>query len=374
MQKMDRKTLSDTENNQIKPANSSYAGATEEEREISLQEFIQKLRVVFKYLALKWFVVLFGFIVGGFIGLLYAYYSKPEYFAETTFVLEDGGSGGSMLGQLGGLAGLAGIEVGGGGGLFEGENIIQLYKSRNMIEKTLLATGDSEGKELLIDRYISMNKLRENWEGNPKLAIVDFKNKGNSRTRDSIISIIVNDIKKNYLIVSKPDKKLNIISVKVKSKDEVFAKDFVDNIVNKVNTFYVETKTRKSINNIRILQQKTDSIRATMSGAINQSAATLDATPNINQVRQVLRTSVLKNQFNTEANKLILGELVKNLELSKMALLQETPLIQVIDQPVFPLYKEQIGFKKSIIIGAGLGMIFASIFLIARLFYGTYLK
>ena len=33
---------------------------------------------------------------------------------------------------------MMGLDVGGSGGLFQGENILELYKSRSMIAKTLL--------------------------------------------------------------------------------------------------------------------------------------------------------------------------------------------------------------------------------------------
>ena len=39
----------------------------------------------------------------------------------------------------------------------------------------------------------------------------------------------------------------------------------------------------------------------------------------------------------------IYGEVVKNLEISKTALIQETPTVQLVDQPELPLEKEQNG-------------------------------
>ena len=61
------------------------------------------------------------------------------------------------------------------------------------------------------------------------------------------------DINKNYLSVDKPDKKLSIISVKVKSTDKYFAKEFTETVVNNVNEFYIETKTKNSIQNLKTI-------------------------------------------------------------------------------------------------------------------------
>src|SRR5690606_40670425 len=40
-------------------------------------------------------------------------------------------------------------------------------------------------------------------------------------------------------------------------------------------------------------------------------------------------------------------EVMKNLEVSKLSLLKETPLIQIIDRPILPLRKESPGDRKS---------------------------
>ena len=105
-------------------------------------------------------------ILGGTLGFAYASYKKPVYIATTTFVLEENDKGGG-LGQYGAIASMAGIDFGGagGGGIFQGDNIMELYKSRIMVENTLLSAIKYEGKEqLLIDRYIQLNKFRGNWD------------------------------------------------------------------------------------------------------------------------------------------------------------------------------------------------------------------
>eukprot|EP01132_Coremiostelium_polycephalum_P012171 gene12171-14885_t len=266
--------------------------AKESNEDVSLKELVLKLKSWFKYLFSKWLVVLIAGFLGAGIGLMYAYSKKPVYTATTTFVLE-AGDGGGGLGQYAGLASMVGIDVGGGGGIFQGDNIIELYKSRTMIEKTLLSEVKFEDrKELLVDRYIRFNKLRESWSKRPELKNIQFAVALNSsvwtfnRLQDSVLGTIVNDINKNYLNVLKPDKKLSIIEVDVRAKDEEFAEKF----------------------NVQI--QKADSVRSVMNGAIYAAAAIADATPNLNPTRQIQRIApVQKSQFSAESNKAILGEL-----------------------------------------------------------------
>lgn len=339
--------------------------------EISLKELILKLREWYRYLMSRWRIIMIAGVLGGILGLTYAWFQKPLYIATTTFVLEGGEGGGGGLGQYSGIASMVGIDVGGGGGgIFQGDNIIELYKSRTMIEKTLLSTVVIDGKnQLLINRYIDFNNLRRLWGNKPELDKINFDSEDGkifTRIQDSILGTMVNEIKKEYLSISKPDKKLSIIRVDVKSRDESFSKTFNDQIVRNVNDFYIQTKTKKSLENIGILQLKADSVRSVMNGAIYSAATVADATPNLNVTRQIQRAApIQRSQFTAEMNKTILGELVKNLEMSKIALRKETPLIQVVDQPVFPLEKVKFSKSRGIILG---GFLFGFITLIILLF------
>lgn len=325
--------------------------------EVTLKSALLNIRRYIKYLKSKWILISTVIVLGSMIGYMYARSKKVTYSASTTFVLEDG-NGSSGLGNLGGLASIVGVDVRSSSGLFQGDNILELYRSRKMIEATLLTTIVLNGKKTtLLNEYIKINNLREHWiNDDNKLSNIDFINSQSlpkpNRLIDSLLGLVSADINKNYLSVSKPDKKLSIVKVQVNATDEVFAKVFNDKIVENVNDFYIRTKTKKAIENTVILQQKTDSVRRVMNGDIYSSVAVADATPNLNPTRQVQRAvPAQKSQFSAETNKTILGELVKNLEMSKMALLKEAPLIQVIDQPVFPLDRQKFGSIKGLALG-----------------------
>jgi hypothetical protein len=344
--------------------------------EASLKELFLKIKDWYEFLSSKWLLICGIGIIGALLGLTYAFVKRPVYTAATTFVLEEDKAGaGSNLGALAGLASIAGVDLGGGGGIFQGDNILALYKSRTMIEKTLLTEVSFKGNRiLLVDCFIDFNDLRKQWK---KKGIQDINFRSHSlpnkayssftRLQDSLMGTIVTEINKKYLSVAKPDKKLSIISVEVKSENEFFAKEFNSQIVKNVNDFYIQTKTKKSLENVAILQQKTDSVRAVMNGAIYAAAAVTDATPNLNPTRQIQRIApVQRSQFSAETNKAILGELVKNLEMSKISLRKETPLIQVVDEPVYPLFEEHFGKLKGIIIGGFLASFLTVFFLFIR--------
>lgn len=336
--------------------------------ETSLKELILKIKEWYSYLLTKWKIILIAGVIGGALGLTYAILKKPVYTAETTFVLEDGDSGGGGLGQYAGLASMAGIDLGGGGGgIFQGDNILELYKSRRMIQATLLSKDTFNGKiELLINHYISFNHLREKWEKKPETKNLKFTENftNKNRAQDSVMSKIVDDFNENYLEVSKPDKKLSIISVKFKSKDELFAKAFTDNIVQKVNDFYVQTKTKKSALNLAILQHQADSIKNVLFSGISGVASAVDANPNSNPAFQTLRVPSQRKQLEVQANGAAYQEILKNLEIAKVSFRRDQPLIQVIDQPILPLNNDKLGKIKGILLSGTLFGFFTILFLI----------
>jgi len=347
-----------------------------EEDEVSIKELILGGQEWIRYLWSKRIMLVIAGMLGGSLGLLYAFLKTPQFTATTTFVVEAGDSK-SRLGGLSSMAALAGIDLGGGGGgLFQGDNILELYKARKIIVETLLSAVHPDSNQLLIDRYLAFTGARESWVEQPELVALDFRLAPNTlqpqvlRLRDSVLTKVVNNIRQNVLTVDKPDKKLSIIQVDVTAPDEVFAKVFNEKLVARVNDFYIQTKTKKSADNIAILEAKVDSVRTVMSGAIQTAARASDATPNLNPTRQVQRNvPVQEAQFSAESNKLILSQLLQNLELAKMSLLQEQPLIQLVDQPVYPLKVEYLGKFKGIIIGGFLAGFLTLMCLVAVRWY-----
>jgi hypothetical protein len=316
------------------------------EDEISIKEIILKLRGWVNYLVSKWYIIVIIAIIGGIVGYAYTYTKKPTYTAELSFVLEGAGQG-SGTGNYSGIASQFGLNMGGGGGqgVFEGENFLSLMKSRLMVEKALLTTIDVEGrKETLAEFYIKINNFREKWtEQNSKLKDVKFLPGANpsefSIEQNSLITSFYKSLIVSNLVIEKQDKKSSIIALRVKSENELFSKYFAEILVKEASKFYVETKTKKSADNLRILQYQTDSIRRALNSSMFGVATSLDATPNPNSAKLVLRVPSQRMQGDVQSNQTMLIQLIQNLESAKISLRTETPLIQIIDKPVLPLLK-----------------------------------
>ena len=335
--------------------------------EISLKELIEKGKEWFSYLLSQWKIIVLAGIIGAGLGLAYSFTKKPVYTATLSYALEDEKSG-SGLGALS-LASSFGLDLGSsGGGVFSAANLMEFFKSRSMVEKTLLSPVVFQGKNIsLAEMYIQDKKWRDNWKEKPKLKSIQFLPNANrnqfTREHDSILGLIYSDLSKSGLTVEQKDKKVAIGTITTQSANEFFAKYFTESLVKEVSYFYVTTKSKKARMNMDILQRQTDSIRRELNGAITGVAVANDNTFGLNPAMNVRRAPSARRQVDVQANTAILTELVKQTELAKVTLRKETPLIQVIDTPIFPLKKEKLGKVKGLAIGGFLAGFIMLLFL-----------
>ncbi|HCN82369.1 MAG TPA: lipopolysaccharide biosynthesis protein [Sphingobacteriaceae bacterium] len=334
----------------------SQGSGTKDYNEISLREIILKAHKWQKYFFSKWKFILIVCTLGGVLGIIYSYTKKALYIAELTFVLEEGEAGGGNA--YSGIASQLGIDLGGNsaGGIFVGENLFAFMKSRSMIQKTLMTPVDFKGRKItLAEFYIEINGLRDAWEKNPKLKDIQFlpgtDPSAFSLYQNSIMNGFHKSIVANNLFVDRQDKKSNLLSIRVTSTNELFSKYFTETLAKEVSDLYIETKTKKSATTVSILQHQTDSIKRALDFGIRGVAASTDANPNQNPARQILKVESQRKQIDVQVGQTIFNQLVQNLEVAKMSLRKETPLIQIIDHPVLPLDMIVFGKVKGFIFG-----------------------
>lgn len=336
---------------------------------ITFRELMYRIQNWIKVFGNKWKILvaflLIGILAGGIISLI----KKPVYTAQTTFVLEDSDMGG-LGGNMSGLASLVGVNLGSLGsakGLFSDDNIMELYRSDNMLSKTLLSPMNTVGDsgQLLINRYITFNKLDRKWKNKVNFAAIDFTKDRNYFTvqEDSVVKEIIKEIRKENLSVTKPDRKLSIIQVSISSKDQFFAKHFNEQLVENVNNFYYETKTKKTAENLSILQSQADSVRTILDRSLGDFASATDNIPNPNPLVQRAMVESKKRQVDVQASSAIYSEIVKNLEIAKVNHRNNSPLIQIIDNPRFPLEESKIKPIQGMVFG-GIIMVILGIFYI----------
>lgn len=346
--------------------------------EVSIKEVVVMADKLKQYLVSKWLIIVIAGITGAAIGLIYGFTTAPIYKAEYSFATEDGKEGGG-LSAYAGIASQFGLDLGGAGnGVFSGDNLPELMKSRFIIEKVLLDTITiNNKKETLADLYIDFNKLRKKWNGTALQNIHFLPNAPREKfslQQDSILGVLYNRLIEKNISVDKKDKKLTITTVTVNSEHELFSKAFAEILVKDVSEFYIQTQTKKAKENVQVLQHQVDSVRRELNSAITGVASSIDVNPNPNPALQVLKVPSQHRQVDVQANIAILTELEKNLEISKISLRKETPLIQAIDKPILPLEKEKSSKILLAITGCIVLVLFTIIFLTLRLLYKNILS
>lgn len=334
---------------------------TQQDGLISFGDLLKEIKSTVLLLIKKWFFLLVFGVIGVTLGIIISYYSKPEYTATITFALEDDKGGGSVLGGALGLASTLGVDLGtNAGGAFSGVNLLELLKSRKMIERALLKPYNNNLS--ILDYFLSTKDIGKNLKQSGDTSLHSFKSSlshlPHTVSQDSVIGIIYNTLSKKALSVYQKDKKVSIITVDVIDEDEKFAKTFCETLVNEVAEFYIETKSKKAKMNVEILERQADSVRAELNGAISGVAVATDEVYNLNSALNKYRSATTRRQVDVQANTAILTQLVTNLELARVSLRKETPLIQLIDTPILPLPQKKLGkFKTGLTGGFLFGII-----------------
>lgn len=340
---------------------------TPQKDEITLKELLLKTGEWFRYLRSKWLIIGSVSILGAALGFWYATTQKPTYTASLSFALEEEGAGASAAM---GLASQLGLDISGAtsGGAFKGANVLEIFKSRLMIQKALLEPVANNSKKSLAELYIDANEWRKAWKEKKSLKNIQFpvRATGLSRTQDSVLGLIHEKLMKKELTVGQKDKKNSVIFVELATKSEEFSKNFTETLAVIVSDFYIETKSKKAKNNLAILERQRDSIRAALNGSLTGVAVSNDQVFGLNPALNVRRVPGIKKEVDVQANTAILTELVKQTELARINVRKETPLIQVIDKPILPLKKEKFGKTKGLVLGGLLAAFLVTGVLIGR--------
>ena len=332
--------------------------------EIKLKDILIKLSAYKTYLLKNKFTIIGFSFLFFLIGILISISKETKYNAELTFVVE-GEKGGGSLGSMSGIASQFGFDIGGGeSATFSQSNILELLKSRGVIENTLLQNIKVNGKDdLLIEHYLELNKVKESWLENDDFDGISYHD-NSTFIHDSISGRIWRSIIENKLIVEIESDDANIITLSYLSVNDEFAKGFVESLIGEMSKMYISHQTAQANNTLDFLQNRADSVFAELELAEEDFARTKDINQRI--VKASGRLKELQLMRRVEVLNAMYLEIVKNLELSKITLLSQTPIINIIDEPILPLDEEKISKILSGLLGGFLGGFLSFCFFIFR--------
>ena len=345
-----------------------YNQATGELKEI-IKRFVS-------YFIGQWKLIAIITIITSSIGLIYGKLQPSSYKATATFIVED--KSGSRGGGLSGLASQFGIDVGGltggGAGLFDGDNILEIMQSRAIIEKVLLSKIEEDipqKGQTIADYYFTISGMDKSFaKKNINAKTLNFsaleENSKHTLIQDSVLYLMYTAINKN-LNVEKKNKKSSIITLEVSSSDQVFSKIFEERLMKKTSDLYIDIKTGNLSRSIEKIQRKADSLESSLTGIYKKSFE-LDNTLKLLNANTGIKINTSSSEAATRdktVSNTLYAEVVKNLETLKLSLINQMPVIQVLDAPKFPLFDQRTPARYFMLIGFAIGFVIS-------LFYTLY--
>jgi hypothetical protein len=343
-------------NNDIQPEKTSSIGDS---------SFADFLRQLFK----KWFLFMLIGLFAGIAGFFYAKFQDPVYESNLTFVLDEGGSNSGIGGALNFAAHL-GFNFGGStGDMFSGDNIIEIIKSRRIIENVFLSTEIFEGKQYTIIEYylyklLSPDKMEKykNVHFNPGQQRESF-----TYLQDSLMYGTYATFVKSAIEIDRPDKKLGIFSLRVTTANEKFTKIFTDRLIHAADSLYTEISSKKGRETLEILEKRVADMKGNLSSSITNRASVQDA--NVNPAFSSAQIPVQKQQANIQVYGGAYAEMFKSLEMARFQYLNKMPLIQIIDRADYPMKKIKTGkVKTALIFSLSAVFVFALVLWLIRVY------
>lgn len=341
------------------------------EERLSLKEVINRFRGLVAYLIGQWKLI--GAVAVGFASLVsvYSFFIKDvEYSAETTFVVQSGGKG--VNNDVSSLASAVGISLGGLGqssSLFNSENILKLTSSYRLMRKTFLEIDTFDtAPQRLITRYITEKEILQKWQKDLPDFTYEVPLEQMTVEHDSLLKLVLEKFNKQ-LVAEKVDRRLDILSIKVTDTDERFAKIFNEALVKNVNEFYIETKTLKTGENLKILHKQADSVKQVLDQALIDYGLESQRVPNPNAIKYNALVGAQKLEIDLQVAAAVYQEVLKQLEVAKITHQTNTPIVQVVDEPIYPLENSEPKVLKLIIINLILGGAMCVAFLVGKKTY-----
>ena len=322
----------------------------------SIGNIIVFIKSFYNYLRRKWLLLVITALAGAGFGVIYWSIQKPKYEAVATFILEEKSTGGGGLSGLASQFGLDIVGLSSGGSIFAGDNILDILKSRKIVQKVLLSKADphrDKARQSLADYFLDYSGWRKKWSSKANLSSINYNNTQSSDSlnvlQDSVLNVIYNYLIEKSFYADRLNKKGTIIKVRITESDPLFAKLMTDRLVEEAGELYLDIKTGTSMANVNRMQRRADSLLALLN---NKSYSV--ATSKMLDINPGFRTATVPTEIASRDKTVIAtlyAEVTKNLEASKLILFQQTPVIQILDKPAWPLVDKRKKLMKLCLIG-----------------------
>ncbi|MGB3947986.1 MAG: hypothetical protein WBM13_08375 [Bacteroidia bacterium] len=337
----------------------------QEDKGLTIVDIVKIVKEFWVTLKQRRLIVFFIVFLSGFTSLVVYFYSDgPQYIATTTLMLENnksGGGGGALA--LASQLGLVGS--GGGSGIALSEDkLLEIIKSEAIIKIALFdkVTIDSI-EDSFANHFISLFGYTELWKKNDSLRNFKFENTKEKLTKkeNAVFKTFYGQVIGDFLKVEQSPKS-GIVKIIIQTPSQEFSKTFNQSLVNALTTFYVDRITEKERKSLIMIQKRVDSVAGALRDAEYAYARWKDGSNQLVKAQGLINEIRLRRDVEVANSMYIEG--VKQLEIARFSLLQETPILQVIDAPSLPLSKtKKTSMTRYLLIGCVIGSLLAIMFI-----------
>lgn len=321
-------------------------------RLIGLKDTLNVLKSYFFEMLRKfyWFIIVLAVVL---FTTRWQLKRKPvSYTANASLMVNNDSSPMTGLMQL---AGQFGLSSGGEG--VPTEKIIDLLASKQLVYATLLKKVEIGGKrDMLFNHYIDVFDMPSLWQTDTLLngfrftekPIKDFNIKENKAAQQIYETV-------TQLYMSAMVGKSGIVRASCTSTSETFCKEFMSALAHTLSDYYTDKSVEQQERTYRLIRQRCDSLERALYSTEYALANWIDANRTALRAGSLpARTGIKRDQYEREAEVLnvMYIEAVKNRELAQLNLLMNTPIIQLIDLPSYPLPIKQTNRLLSYIFAA----------------------
>lgn len=308
---------------------------------LTLKNTIQLLLDYGRFLLGAWYV--YAIVLVLFIGFAWRHISQQEliYSGGISFMTTQD-SGGGMQG-IAQLAGQLGLSSGGGRGELSADKIIELAVSKKIIYQALLKSVTiNKDEDMLFNHYIKLLNKQAIW-GKTNEKYLDFLF---TNTTDSSFTFLEHAAAKRIYgellggLINTSVSKNGIMRIRCSSASEAFSREFILTLVTTLKNFYEDRSVEQQSKTYKLINKRVDSLYQTLLNKEYALGNWLDDNRNALRAgtlsaKKMMRQERLSSEV--EILNVMYGEAVRNRELALMNLLSNSPIIQIIDKPEYPL-------------------------------------
>ncbi|NNJ56263.1 MAG: hypothetical protein HKP14_09030, partial [Bacteroidia bacterium] len=307
----------------------------------------------------------------------YAISAKAYYEADLTFVVKSKNSGGggldNILGQLG---------WGANGGNANLTKVKSVAFSKSVLKDALYDSAYiNNHRDLLANHVAEIYGFKEQWtESNKLLKFSKFEvdqqyndsNVTQNVAFNSVLNLVRGSMRNDGVLAIETNEATDMMSFKLRSLNEELSYNLSNSIFNSLNEFYLHDEVSNTQNTIASLRKETDSVGRLLKSKEYQLANAQDRNYGIILRKNQVNQEEIRRDINVLTG--VYAQMRQNLELRQFGLMTNSSIFDVLEHPVLPLSKKRKSIPVYAMVGFGLGLVTALLFLVVRRFLLDELK